>query len=193
MAIAYDNSASFTGLVGSNSFSYTVAANAYLFVVTTDRTSNVTYNGVNLLVLINFTPAISGGNTVTVWYMANPPTGAHNIGTTVPAAGDNFSVVSYTGIKGTVPEASNNTYSNNGVINTQVTSLSNSLSTIKNNSWAILFVQGSNNTSRIMTGTIGTLRQTNGSLSGGTTSAIIDSNGPISPDYDLLIFRNIIQ
>lgn len=182
MAIAYDNSLAQRVLNGS-SFSYTAATGSHMFAVTETNVTAITYGGFSLGNIINFTPSIHDGNenTVLVWEIVSPLSGANNFSISAGVNAYAFAVVTYTGLEGSQPNASNNQFSNNGSNNTQVTTLPASVTSTVDNCWAVTFVVGGNNASRTFVAGAGTTaRASTGGLDTHSIG-ILDGNGVISP------------
>lgn len=183
MAITYDNSKSFTSVSGSStSFTLGSGTQRYLLAVSSYNCTAITYAGVSMSTLISFTPSITDGNEqkIKVWGLANPASGSNTFAPTMSADGT-LSMVSYAGVDGGVqPEANTNAFSNNGIINTQVSTLATSVTTITDNAWSVMFTGGGNNL-QTFTATQGTLRTSDVFIFGDGARSIIDSNGGISP------------
>lgn len=184
MAISYDNSAAFISIpTGVHSFSYTVGSgkNRYLMVLGTGSFSGGTYNGIPLTLLINVTSPISDGNeqTVTVYGLANPPSGSNTLD--ISSGFDTaILVASYDGVfQGTQPEDSNQSFPNDGSHNVQTTTLALSIGALTDGAWGIYFNINSAGL-KTMTAAQGTLRKSNISDARTGGAAIIDSNGPLN-------------
>ena len=186
MAIAYDNSASFTSVgSGTTSVSYTCSSgnDRYLIVGAGSFITGITYAGVAMTKIVDFEPAIHDGNQVhiNVWGLANPASGSNTLATTI-GVGDNeiIGIASYTGVNpNSEPEIYETFYSNNGLINTQVVSLSGSVTTITDNAWSIMVTRGTN-AGQTFTASAGTLRTSDTSALS-KSEAVIDSNAAITP------------
>jgi len=184
MAIALDNSATFTFVGGSTSTSYTMTAlsGKLLLVTTTFKVTAITYAGVSMTQYVHFDPPISDGNQqqINVYSLTNPASGSNTLALSV--AGDGIcGIVSYSGVASSQPEAYITASSNNGINNTLVGSLASSVTTLTNNAWSVMFSRGGNNFPRTFTAGTGTLRQSAEFIFGDGCVGIIDSNGPVSP------------
>lgn len=185
MAIAYDNSTS-GRVVDTNTASFVVASGATLFVVTEYVCTGITYNSVALTNIVDYDPAIDSNSVrVKVWKLDNPDSGTHNLSFSVGGGvATSFSAVTYTGLRPSQPEANNNDKSfttTPSLASTQVSSFTSSVTTIKDNAWAVMFILGGNNASQTFTaGASTTLRASHGDLST-SSSGILDSNGVVSP------------
>lgn len=184
--IAYDNSASFTSVgSGTTSVSYTCSSSTgrYLVVGAGSFITAITYAGVSMTKLVDFEPAIQDGNQVhiNVWGLANPASGSNTLATTISSSDNEIiGIASYTGVNpNSEPEIYETYYSNNGVINTQVVSLSGSVTTITDNAWSVMVTRGTNS-GRTFTASAGTLRTSDTSALS-KSEAVIDSNAAITP------------
>lgn len=182
MAVAYDSSSQgFTGGT-SGSFSHTCSgSNRYLFVVSASVVSAVEYNGVSLTLLTTYTPPSYGGNQapiLKVWGLADPATGANNVTFTTSAA-TTVVASSYTGASSSQPDALN-TGETGADLATEIT---NTVTTITDNSWLVGFIGGSANSGRsLVGGTSTTLRQSSSDGGGSQPAiAIVDSNAAKTP------------
>lgn len=185
----YDNSLSFTVVgTGSTSTSYTMGTGVggILIVNTGPLITALTYNGVALTNVISFTPSIIDGNqqTVNVWRLSNPATGTNTLQATISPGTSNeiIGIVSYTGIDTTIYQPVENAtgYSNNGVNNTLVSTLSTSVTTSKDRSITVMCTRGGNNFPQTFTAGTGTLRVSSTSILS-NAHAIIDSGSVITP------------
>lgn len=174
MAIAYDNSSKGTIATSStNTFSHTCAGtNRYLFVGTSNNSNSVTYNGTSMTSLGTYYEN-SFGTGITIWGLANPTTGAHNISVTNSSVttADEVMAVSYSGVDPTPMEASAGipqAYSSTGFTGT--------LTTITANAWLGMFAKGDNSGQTFTAGASTTLRQVTSSGGGNHAAAILDSN-----------------
>lgn len=175
VAIAFDNSLTTTqSLTGTSlSYSYTVGSgtNRLLLVGVTAAlvTPTVTYNSVSMTLVAsqvyNF-----GGQSGYLYALVAPATGSNTVLITVGTSTAIVSTaVSYTGVnQSTTPDASSTSFSNSA------SSVTQTLTTVANNCWTILFVRTSGGT--IAAGTSTTLRN-----SGTTVINFLDSNAPITP------------
>lgn len=188
MAIAPDNSTSYVAVgTGVTSTSFTIATGGYLMAAGDRNFTGGTYNGVALSLLFTFVSPISDGNqqTITVYGLANPASGANTFNATgLGASNSTICLISYTGMNRSaiVPEASNSAYSNSAGSNTQVTTLSTSVTTLTDNAWTILFASGGNNSPQLFTNGVGTtFRVSNNGNGLAGAIGILDSGGAISP------------
>lgn len=180
--ISFDNAASGKmDSAGTHSLNFTCAVGARLYVLTQNRTTAVTYNGVSLTKIINYVPQFLGGHLsdMNLWYLSNPASGSNTLDVTLTGA-EFVAVVSYTTVKETGYEAYNANTANDGTNQIQVASLSSSVTTLTNNAWTVLFAQGSNNAPRDFQSGGYTLRTTFGDVATDSV-AIYDSNGAITP------------
>lgn len=182
MSIAYDSSSQgFTG-GSSGTFAHTcTGSNLYLFGFSANSVSAMEYNGVSMTLLTTYTPPVYSGNQapiIKVWGLANPSTGANNVTFTTSAA-TTVMVASYTGSSATQPDALNTSETGTSL----QTSLSNTVTTITDNSWLVGFFGGSANLGRgLNAGASTTKRQ--GVTDGGTSQlalSIMDSNAAKTP------------
>lgn len=134
MAIAVDATSGSSGVSATLTWSHTcTGSNLILFVgvsCATSRTINsVTYNSVGMTSIASVNT--SGGNTVALYYLLNPATGANNIAVTLDASGSQInSAASYTGAKQSgVPDASDTTAVASG------TSVQGDVTTTLDNCW----------------------------------------------------------
>lgn len=188
MAIAFDNAGSFVAISpGTTTASFTVASGGFLVVAGGQYLSAATYAGVSLSSLVSCSSTIIDGNgqTINAYYLANPSSGSNTISVTVPGgANETICYASYTGVysSGTIPEASNTRFSNNGLNNTQVTSLNQTVTTVTDNAWTLMFGYGGNNSPRVLgAGTGTTARATNNGNGLAGACCILDSGGAVSP------------
>ena len=148
MAIAVDNSyGTIVDSTGSSSFSYTAASGSQMYVLTSEVVTAVTYNSSSLTKIIDFEPAIHDGNQqkIKVWYLSNPSSGSNTLATTLSGQ-DTCSVVTFTGMASVQQHDYLTRYSNNGTINTQVSTLDLGHTTTAYNSYMLLFAMGSSGT-----------------------------------------------
>lgn len=184
MAIAYDNSKTYNFSAGSSSTTFVMSAvvGGILLAVTSTKVTACTYNSVSLTKVVDFEPSINDGNQVhvNVWRLTNPATGSNTFDVT--HAGDGTVVLaSYTGVDEIYQPIENATaYSNDGVNNTQVLSLTNTITTSKDKSWVILCARGVNSTNTFVAGG-GTIRVTGNFIFGDGAGGIYDTNGPVTP------------
>lgn len=183
MSITYQNSGSFRIVNPNDSTTFNVGTgdNRYLLVNTNHDTTQVAYGGVNMTKIYTFTDPISdgNGNNIYVWGLANPTSGSNTLQFTNTPVDGIVSFACYNGVsEGTQPEASNSAYSNNGTNNTQVVSLSTSLTTVNGGAWVILLPRGGNNAPRDFTSSDGTVRTTLGTTD---CAGVIDTDGGITP------------
>lgn len=176
MAIAYDATTSGTGgTAGSISFSHTCSAlsNRYLIVCCWDdgaRTPTVTYNGVAMTQILNFT------TNYRVFGLAGPATGANTVSISWGGSGvwGNGFAISYTGISQTgQPDVTGTKVTGN-----PVSSNAASVTTVVNNSWAIGFGTHSN---AVTAGANTTLRRDAVINNGSFRASVVDSNADVTP------------
>lgn len=130
----------FNSSAGSTSFDVGSDSNRTLFVVTTDnagsdQVTSVTYNGVSLT---NFkTNQMTYGYTK-AWYLINPSSGSNTLAINRSSSGDTWVIMaSYCGTNQDI-QGDNIEYAD---INS--TLISNSIDISRDNSWSMLFVEGS--------------------------------------------------
>lgn len=183
MDISFDNANHFdAGYGGNYSTTITVSPGAYIFVLT-KIASSPTLDGQSPILLLDFSSSISDGNgqRVVVYGFPNVSGGTKTLAVTNTGTTYNVVWASYLGVdEGVQPEASTQVFSNNGINNTQVVSMQDTVTTITDKAWTILFSSGGNNINP-MTAGIGTLRATAAGTITANTVSIIDSNGPVSP------------
>jgi len=173
MAIAFDSSS--FGNTGANNTSVTWShtcsgANRILFVgvscPSTRTISSVTYNGVGMT---NINRS-SGSQTVALYYLIAPATGANNVVVTVDSSTFIYcDATSYTGVKQSSQPDANNTSS------TTSTTVTTSVTTIADNCWSVLIARGESD---------GVTSAGTGSTSRVSSSGYVqmyDSNGNITP------------
>jgi hypothetical protein len=181
MAIAFD-AASGTIAAGTNTstltFSHAVGTGENRLLIVSGNgnqgpTASVTatYNGVSMTEIAYSQDNTGTGMRTYIWYMLDPPSGAHNV---VLSSSTNTVVggaVSYSGVS----QISLINAQNNTALNTTTTSISKSLTSTQANSWVIMGVRcGSGLT--ITGGTDTTVRvQSDSTYLGG--GIIVDSNG----------------
>lgn len=162
----------------SLTFSYTCGSgsNRLLIVavigdLSVDDVTGVTYNGV-AMTLIDKQLVVSGGERILYfYYLLNPSSGANNV--VVSASSSHFLAAlaaDYTGVSA----LDNSTKNEAG----SVTSLTTSLTTVANNCWTMLAVDGYSGNSAPTAGT-GSTRRTFGAAFGNV--GLFDSNAAITP------------
>lgn len=181
--ISFDNAASVIGIPsgGHVTFSFTCAPGAYLFVSGNQNITSVTCNGVSMSILLNVTSPFIDGNqqTVKVFGFATPVSGSNSIDVSTTSDTSIF-LASYTGVdKNTVPVSVSYSFPNNGMNNTQVTGLAESLISPSDGAWTVYFNTNSRGTVT-MTASQGTLRAANTADTRIQGGAIVDSNGPVN-------------
>lgn len=183
MAISFYGADSINAVSPTISKSFTCSSNPYRYLVAVgaNTVTALTYAGVNMTKLVTFLPSISDGNeqNMIVWGLANPASGSNTFEVT-DSGNSTVCWAQYDGVDTVQPEDYETAFSNNGVNNTQVGGLSATVTTIKNNSWTVLFTKGGNNLSTFVAGA-GTLRATNVFIFGNGAFSIIDSGVAISP------------
>lgn len=186
MDITYDNSASFTFISGSMSTSFTIGSGTgrVLLVTTSFRVTGITYNSISMTEVVTFAPSIIDGNqqNMRVWRLNNPSSGSNTLAIT--ASGDGTcSIISFSNVNTDVYQPVGNAtgYSNNGVNNTQVVSLSTSLSTSEDRMVTVLCSRGSNSTRTFVSNGTGTFRTSSVYIFGDGTAGIYDSGAIITP------------
>jgi len=179
MSIAFD-ATSQGNSNGSSDYTYDhvcTGSNGYLLVATTVNATAVTYNSVSLSLLISYTPTSPPGTNcpgIKVWGLSAPATGTNAI--LVTAGADLSVAVSYTGVLATPVEAS----SNEDSANNQVSTFSNTVTTISPNAWRVGFFMGNNNYAQTLTAGSGTtLRGSRTSFTTGYAIGVMDSNSAI--------------
>lgn len=183
MAIAFDTSNS--GVQNSNTTAVTVSmtlnANATLLLVgisinetTTDKISGVTWAGNNMTRIANVIGSATGVQ-VAIYGILNPTTGTNNfIASKVSSCSMDALGVSYTG---TSTSALPTVFSTNSLTASAVGSLAASVNTTVDNSWIV--AMGCNNFADGMT--VDGAHVIRVDDAGGSSRAIADSNGPITP------------
>lgn len=177
MAIAYDNAVVNLSISsGTNSTTITVSSSvnrvmfAGIFSTGGDDLNNVTATKGGSQVAMTFIGKIinNGLEEVYLYYIVNPDSGTNTVTATLSGTPTTrMSVATYIGASQTgVPDASATGQSTNGGTGT--------LTTIANNCWAVMFVRGS-------TDVVASTNSTERPSAAGSTSAIFDSNGPITP------------
>ena len=175
MAIAFDaaTNGNYNGGSANNvTFSHTCTGSDLILLVgiyaTSLNTTGVTYNGVSMTEI--GTAFAIGSDNLSAWYLVNPATGANNVVATLSGTGGGQGgSLSYTGASQTGQPDANNTTSGSG------TSLTNTLSTVADNSWRAIYAHWSAG-GTIVAGTNSTKRG-----SANTNEGWFDSNGPITP------------
>lgn len=145
MAIAHDASTNPSYASGTtHTFSHTcTGSDGILWVQCWRRggsaVSGVTYNGVAMTSLGTEIQAGSGsGNQyLTMWYLANPATGANNVVVTSPTSTEHIDgAVSYTGASATgIPDATNS------LTMTAQSNTTATVSSVADNCWALMFMR----------------------------------------------------
>ncbi len=183
MAIAYDNSTKASQSSGtSNTFAHTCTGSDLVLIVGTigrvsaDTITGVTYNSVAMTKITAFSGG-GEGRWITLWYLANPSTGANNVVATWSASQDfiHCGAVSYTGCKQTgIPDSfATGADAGNEASHTFTTTV------VASNAWLMLWTKYGL-TPAAGAGT--TARQTDGSGLG-----IFDSNGTVGTGSQSLI------
>lgn len=167
MAIAFDTVTSST----ASSFSHTVSGSERILFVAIRSSANtvsaVSYAGNAMTQLA--TVAVPGDGQIYIYYRIAPTLGANTVAIT-GGAGLTVRAVSYTGAKQSgVPDASA-TNSSSATI-----SISQSITTVANNTWSIAFMRNDADQSDDNSGGIATRRGTASSI------AYFDSNSPKTP------------
>lgn len=186
MAIAFDSATSNRAdSSGTKDFSVTNTNATMMIVATSYRTTAITYNGVSLYNFTSFDPPVApvtGSNcaAISLWYLANPTTGTNTLSFTLTGI-DPWVCITYTGARATQPESNNSDYSNNGTIETQVGNLTDTVTTLTNNAWAVMFVIGVNNVGRTFTAGSGTTHRSSYGSIFSESIGVLDSNGVVSP------------
>lgn len=183
--IAYDNSKTynFVGAATSTSFTMSALSGGILLAITSNRVTSCSYNSVSLTKVVDFEPSISDGNQnhVNVWRLSNPSSGTNTFDATTSGDGT-VVLVSYTGVDTSIyqPVENSTSYSNNGTNNTQVTSLTNSITTSKDKSWVVLCARGGGNFQPFISGA-SAMRITGVFIFGDGTGGVYDTNGTVTP------------
>ncbi len=177
MAIAYDNSNA-RKVLNLDSFSFTSAVGAHMYVETEIGVTAITYGGVALTNIINFEPSIHDGNQqrIKIWELVSPASGANNFVITAGVDTYAFGVITFTGARTSQPDNENDQFSNNGTANTAVATFNSTVNVNSDGCWPVTFIMGGNNAPRDFTaGASTTLRATIGDVN--TKSlAILDKN-----------------
>lgn len=176
--------------IGSSpiTWTHTCGVSAQLFIVTGQYASAVTYNSVNSLLLVDYTPQplISPPSSnscprIKIWYVANPASGAHTVSVTTTDPLD-CGAISFLGMATNQPDVEQDTDTTKQQnANTQTGSVVGTVTTVKNNDWVVGFGIGGNNVPQTWTNHSGsTLRY--GGLGSILADAIfiVDSNGPVA-------------
>lgn len=182
MAIAFDSAVAFNSSgTSSVTFSHTISgSNTILFVhgegsQGPTATLTATYNGVSMTELGHSIDNTGTGVPTYLFYMVNPPTGAHNVVVSSSNVSVSGSSVSYTGVKQTLPISVSNTTA----LNSTTSSMSKSITTINDKSWVIMaFRTGSGNAITAGSNTVVRVQPDNAVNGGG---AFIDSGAAITP------------
>lgn len=171
------------GSTSTQSFSHTCSgSNRILFVGIVgdvipgaDDVSSVTYNGVGMTLVDKYTSATSNARFTYLYMLVAPTTGSNTVAITFATTHFIFGgAVSYTGAKQTgQPDAS--AKSNAG---SNVSSWATSVTTVANNSWAVLMENGYDANNAPAAGA-GSTRRTFDPAFGGW--GLFDSNGPKTP------------
>ena len=165
----------------SGTFSHTCGTgnNRYLFVLSDDNASGITYAGVAMTKLNSNIVTYNGGfnyvPSTSVWGLVNPASGANNVYIVNGPNNQSFCAVSYTGVDPNGPEA----YATNQTNGNQVTFQTDYINTVTNNAWVATFIRGDNSGRAFTAGASTTLRQSNTLI--GTTTGILDSNAAKTP------------
>lgn len=195
MAIAYDSSVKIFALPGaSTGEDLTIASvsNRYLFVLT-DIATAVSYDGVSLTKLNTHTITSNAGfnyvPTISVWGLANPSVGTHEVLVTVPSGSqtDTAIAVCYNGVDPVAAEA----YAVNQTNGNRVSQQTDSIFTLTDNAWVATFIKGVDNLGRNFTAGAGTtLRQTESTGTNNNAAGILDSNGAKTPTGSYSLVTN---
>lgn len=178
MSIALGSVLTSAGTTSVSSFTYAfnnVAGNIVWVasgVHTNDVETGVTYGGQAMTLAVKNNDVLGGGRWAYLWYLVSPPTGSNNVVITASGTMDvlESTAVSYSGAKQTgQPDSTATNTSSSG------TSLTASLTTVADNSWAII-VSRNEAVSAPSAGTGVTQR---GSVR--TQFFIGDSNGALTP------------
>jgi len=142
MAIAFDSSVNVAdfGSSSSHSWAHTCASGAILFVITRggngegNRISGVTYGGVAMTNIASATDPHDSDYVVSLWILANPASGSNNVTVSMSPNGTlKAGSASYTGAAhANQPDASNTNTT------TGQTSITTSVTTVKDKCWTIL-------------------------------------------------------
>lgn len=174
MAIVFDSATNGSSTTGTSlTFSHTVTGSKTILFVgglgstASDKWTGVTYNGVAMT--RQYAVQMGSDRWAYLYYLIAPATGANNV--VISSASDFISgnAVSYSGVKQTgFPDASNNNLLASGTPNT------NTLTTVADNSWHIMFGGAASGTPTAGTGS--TIRGTaNGNM------AFFDGNTAKTP------------
>ncbi len=187
MSISFDSASSGRMVYGGTTdFNFTCTNATILLVVTETGVNSITYNGSSLSSYRSFTPPIApvtGSNCpyINVWYLVSPSSGTNTLSFSLSSGAKAWAGASYKSTRSESPEGNNVNYSNNGTTETQVGSLTDTVNTVTDNAWAVLFVVGDNNAPQTFTaGSNTTHRSSYGSLDTRSVG-VLDSNGPVSP------------
>ena len=136
--------------------------------------SGITYNGVALTKINEIVGGLPG--VLSLWYLINPPTGAHNI--VITAVNGTWALmgigISYTGVAQTQPNIISGAVSGSA---NGVSSYSRTVTTTVNNSWALLWTE--NNAGTPSAGADTTLLQ--GPFGWSGACGLFYNTNPISP------------
>lgn len=177
MAIKLDTSTDGGGTTGTSlTWSHTCSgSNRILFVATrggggeSDRIVGLTYNG-QAFTKVGTATEPGDSQVVNLWYMLNPPTGAHNIVITISPSGFiSACAASYNGVRQvSQPDNSSTTTASNSA------GITSSITTNKNGCWCVMA------TSQRVTVTAGTNTVKRQPI-------LFDNNSPVSPAATLLM------
>ena len=186
MAIARDTSTTLNCPVSTTTTgSMTVAStsNRYIFVVTGESVTGITFDSVALTKLNSHTITSNSGYSyvpnVSVWGLANPSSGTKTLAVTNGSTGQEYvAAVVYNGVDPVQAEAYG-TNQTNGNLTTQQTDY---LYTVTNNAWVATFIRGVGNLGRNFTaGASTTLVQTVANGASAAAVGILDSNAAKTP------------
>lgn len=181
MAIAFDNAIAGRAINGTT-VAFTCAPGAVMLLGITGNITGVTYNGVALTSEHSFTSPILDGNafSTSILKLLTPSSGTHNLVFSVASGAGGYAVATYTGASGI--EAWGDNYSHTDgppPANTQVASLSGTVTTLTDNAWTVIFGVGSNNRNMVSAGN--TTHRASASGVDFTALGVLDSNGAITP------------
>lgn len=184
MAIAFDNSVSGRAIDGTT-VSFVCASGAVMYASVTGTITGVTYNGVSLTAEHTFTSPISDGNqySTSILKLTTPASGTHNLVFSVSGGlAGGYAVATYTGARDIEDWEDNYSHTDGPPpANTQVTTLSGTITTLTDNAWTILFAVGSGTAPQLFSAGSGTTHRTSASGVDFTMTGILDSNGAVTP------------
>lgn len=178
MAIAFNATSSGSGNTNPWSFNHTCSSlsGRFLFVATSASSgagpTGVTYNG-SAMTLV----ATVGAGSTRFWYLANPSSGTNSLSFAGATTNMQAVAASYTGSSGTGnPEATTNTDTAS-----PATTVTNSVTTLTDNSWVIGLGCYSSFANNLVAGAGATERIKQASGPDGEAIGIFDSNSPKTP------------